>query len=188
MIRVLGNSPERVPIKDLDDIIYYKQIKNYTDQEYENSRDLKKAINTGKLTILEQDKSPRGSAETDNSQINNSTPSLTTADLKAVLKELIPEMNKNNPENVIKGAVREMAPLIADMIRQEISKLSVSTISTQSREIEKSKFISPEYIPDISTDRLIGSIEADERETKEDISDSLKALRALNALKNKDKK
>ena len=53
MVRVLGNSPERVPIEDLNDIIYYKQLKDYTDQEYEKSRDLKRAINNGKLAIIE---------------------------------------------------------------------------------------------------------------------------------------
>lgn len=185
MIRVLGNSPERVEIKDLNDIVYYKQVKDYTDQEYENSRDLKRAINTGKLAILEQNKSLRGSVERDNTQVNNSTPSLTIADLKAVFKELIPEINKSNPENMIKDAIRDMAPLIVDMIRQEVSKLSISSTVTEGKEAGKSKFISPEYIPDINIDRFTGNIGADERESKEDMSDSLKALRAL---KNKNKK
>jgi hypothetical protein len=54
MVRVFGNSPERVKIPDLNDVIYYHQQKEYTDQEYENSRDLKKEINKGRITLLEQ--------------------------------------------------------------------------------------------------------------------------------------
>lgn len=42
MVRILGNSPERVRIKDLNDVIYYKQQKDYSDQEFEGSKDLQK--------------------------------------------------------------------------------------------------------------------------------------------------
>ena len=34
MVRVIGNSPELVEIKDLDDVVYYRQVKDFTDQEY----------------------------------------------------------------------------------------------------------------------------------------------------------
>jgi hypothetical protein len=54
MVRILGNSSERVKVLDLNDVIYYRQQKEYTDQEYENSRDLKKEIAKGRLTLLEK--------------------------------------------------------------------------------------------------------------------------------------
>jgi len=174
MIRVLGNSPERILIKDLDDIIYYKQIKEYTDQEYETSRDLKKAINNGKLAILEQNKPYRGSAETDGTGNRNFQ---NIQDLKTALREILPEFNNNVSHETIKGAVREIAPLIVEMIRQEISKINVSTISVPKK--KNFQFIGPEYIPDINTDKLKGNIRAEERASTEKLDDSLAALRAL---------
>lgn len=176
MIRILGSSPERVPIKDLDDIIYYKQIKEYTDQEYETSRDLKKAINNGRLAILEHNKSSRGSIETDGTKSQNSR---NIQDIKTALREILPELKNNDVSHeTIKGAVREIAPLIVEMVRQEISKISVSTIPEKKKK-ESLQFIGPEYIPDIDTDKLKGSIQAKERPSTENLDDSLAALRAF---------
>ena len=42
MVRIMGNSTERVMIEDLGDVIYYKQIKEYTDQEFELSKALQR--------------------------------------------------------------------------------------------------------------------------------------------------
>jgi len=180
MIRILGNSPERVPIEDLDDIIYYKQIKDYTDQEYESSKDFKRAINKGLLAILEHNKSPRGSVETDGNQINNkAAPSLSIRDLKTALREVLPEIQNKSTvsENAVKGAVREIAPLIVDMVRQEISKIALTgTVPVK----KTSKFMGPEYIPDINTEGLVGNINAKERHTSSDnMNDNLAALRAM---------
>ena len=44
MVWIFGNSHERILIKDLNDAIYFHQKKQYTDQEFEGSRDLQREI------------------------------------------------------------------------------------------------------------------------------------------------
>ena len=63
MVRILGNSPERVEVKDLNDIIYYRQLKEYIDQEYEKSKDLKREIQKGRLAEIEKLPAHRGSVD-----------------------------------------------------------------------------------------------------------------------------
>jgi len=54
MFYVIGNSPKKVELKDLNDCIYYKQQKDYTDIQYENSVDLKRAIERRALIVLKK--------------------------------------------------------------------------------------------------------------------------------------
>ncbi len=183
MIRVLGNSLETVPLDDLNDKVYYKQLKEFTDQEYETSKDLKRAILKGKLALIEQNKSSRGSVETDGSQVGNNA-ALNVRDLKLALREVLPEIQNSSgiSEDAVKGAVRDIAPLIVDMVRQEVSKLSISgTVATnQQKVIKKSKYIDPQYVPTVDTDGMVGNIEAKKRtSSSETVDDSLAALRAL---------
>jgi hypothetical protein len=65
MVRILGNSTERVPIHDLGDAIYYKQTKAYTDQDFENSKDIKREITKCRLIILDKFKTPRNPVNDD---------------------------------------------------------------------------------------------------------------------------
>jgi hypothetical protein len=53
MVWVFGNSHERVPLKDLNDVIYFRQKKQFTDQEFESSKDLQKEIQKGRIIKLE---------------------------------------------------------------------------------------------------------------------------------------
>jgi hypothetical protein len=178
MVRIIGNSPERVPIKDLDDIIYYRQIKDFTDDEYKNSRDLKKAINSGKVSKIEESKSPRGSSEIPGHGKNQESP-INIKDLKAILREVLP---KNNGSSDIAQAVREIGPLIADMVRQEMSKISIvgTAQPAVSASLINSAFKGPEYIPDVNTEGMISNVEADERTASADeVDENLAALRQL---------
>jgi len=54
MIKVIGNNHERVRLIDLGDVVYYKQVKVYTDEDYSRSKDLQRKIKEGELTIIEQ--------------------------------------------------------------------------------------------------------------------------------------
>ena len=56
MYKVIGASAERVPITDLSEFIYYKQKRIFTEEEYNKSKDLQRAIKTGKVIILEENK------------------------------------------------------------------------------------------------------------------------------------
>lgn len=54
MILVLGNSPKKIPLKDLNDSVFYKQKKMFSDIDYAKSKDLQREIQKGNLIILEQ--------------------------------------------------------------------------------------------------------------------------------------
>ncbi len=180
MVRILGNSPERIEIPDLEEVIYYHQIKDFTDQEYENSKDLQREVRKGRLAKIEDIKTRRGSLEV------NESPGINKRDLKAALREVLPELKGNGVSKEIKEAVREVAPLIVDMVRQEVSKIAVTGIAPAKTDI-RVPFKGPEYIPDISTDGMKESLKPKERTvTADDIAENLAALRELQK-KNKNK-
>ncbi len=61
MILVIGNTPKRVELKDLDDSVYYKQQKVFSEAEYAKSSDLKRELKKGALTILKRVAEKNGS-------------------------------------------------------------------------------------------------------------------------------
>ncbi len=178
MIRILGNSTERVEIIDLDDVVWYRQLKDYTDQEYEGSKDLKREIDKGRLVKIEVIKAPKGSVEVQQGQST-----VNARDLKIALREVLPELKGNGIAEEIKEAVRDIAPLIVDMVRQEISKITVTGIAGQPSVV--SPFRGPEYIPDIDTEGMIDSLKPKERKVSTD--DMASSLAALRELQNKSK-
>lgn len=176
MIRIIGNSNERVSLKDLSDVIYYKQIKEYTDQEYAASKDLKQAINSGKLVKLEEMEAGRPSLSASAEGV-----SITVRDIKAAIRELLPEFN-NSPTDELSKIIREIGPLISSIIRQELSTVSLSRQPNQPK-VEDSKFIGPEYIPEVTTEGMKSNIEADKTEISGDgAREALAALRKLNKI------
>ena len=178
MIRVLGNSSERVPIKDLNDCIYYKQLKEYSDQEYESSNDLKQAIASGKIVKLEQANSLRGSGQ---GQIGSSS-GLSVNDLKTVLREMLPKGDGGASGDDVRGAIRDMAPMIVDMVRQEVSKITVQRTGPGPQ--RDSTFMNPEYVPTVSTEGMISNIEAKQTEKSgSEANEALEALRKLQGIK-----
>lgn len=52
MVHVIGNNYRKVELRDLNDFVYYKQQKVYTDSQLEHSRDLQAEIKKGSLTVL----------------------------------------------------------------------------------------------------------------------------------------
>ena len=61
MYLVIGNSPKKVELKDLNDSVYYKQQKIYSDEQYRRSNDLQHAINKGFLVVLKKSEDKVGS-------------------------------------------------------------------------------------------------------------------------------
>lgn len=178
MIRILGNSAERVHIKDLSDVVYYKQHKEYTDQEYASSKDLKRLIQEGQLILMEVSESIRGSSLAP-SQIENYS-NANINDIKKIISELIPEIQKNSVTgDSLKAVLQGMAPLIVDMVRQELSKIKVVQ---ENKSSIKSVINSEEllYTPNVSTEGMTSSIEAKKTEVSNNSSeDALAALRKL---------
>lgn len=180
MVRILGNSPERVQIRDLGDVIYYKQQKDYTDQEFESSRDLKKEIQKGNLTILERSKSPRGSVESGGNgsvSIKQTGPSVGLEDIKRAVREVLPQEQGMS----LKGLI----PTLMDSLRQELSSIVGSRgPSGPSPTVASTEFDGPEFVPSIDTSGMISNIEARKREVSGDeMSSNLEALRKLRQTK-----
>ncbi len=112
MVRVLGNSAERVKIPDLNDVIYYRQQKEYTDQEYEDSRDLKKEIGKGRITLLERCQSLKMQPQTmtEASTIKVVSPTISQEDVKKAVAEVLSGFKSGQAKvdtQEIKNAVSE---------------------------------------------------------------------------------
>jgi hypothetical protein len=54
MITVRGENPETVPLPELQDFIYYKQVKTFSEDEYKKSNSLKTAISKGSVIVLKR--------------------------------------------------------------------------------------------------------------------------------------
>src|SRR6056297_2881115 len=54
MIRVIGASPEKIELPELNDRIYYKQEKSYSELDYQRCPTLRRAIDKGYVLILER--------------------------------------------------------------------------------------------------------------------------------------
>lgn len=188
----MGNSTERIQLKDLNDVVYYKQIKEYTDAEFETSKDLKREINAGRIVQLERTEPPRVSEDTvpHGDSPSNSGSSVSLNDIRALLKEVLPSSNGED----IKTAVKEIAPLIADMVRQELAKLPTQQVymggmgvvrSPESVKIE-SAFKDLTYVPEVDTSKMVSKVEAKKTAVSGDsANDALAALRRLNKIPNR---
>jgi hypothetical protein len=184
MVRLMGNSTERVPIKDLGDVIYYKQIKEFSDAELETSRDLNREIKTGRIILLEQNKAPRGSEDTPAHAGAMSNNSLTISDLKAAMREMLPELKGNGSEIDLKGLV----PLIQDAIRSEMAKMPLHQMSSGGGGVSSQEsgamFKDAVYTPVISSEGLTSNLNIQKVETSGDsANEALAALRNLNRIK-----
>jgi hypothetical protein len=72
MYLVIGNTPKRVELRDLNDSVYYKQQKLFTDAQYAQSSDLKREIQRGALTVLKRTEETSGTFEVPSVVIANS--------------------------------------------------------------------------------------------------------------------
>jgi hypothetical protein len=63
MFLVIGNTPQRVELKDLGDYVYYKQQKVFTEAQYIRSQDLQREIQKGSLSVLKRTAEASGSFE-----------------------------------------------------------------------------------------------------------------------------
>lgn len=184
MVRILGNSPERVPIKDLGDVIYYKQLKDYTDEQFE-SRDLQRAVKKGLITVIERFNSSRGSSgvAAETLVINKQASPISIQDIKQAVRELLPEVQSQpQPSNgsSVTDALRQAIPMIINTVRQEISSLMSGSSAPGT------PMAGDAYVPTISTGDMISNIKAEQRETSgDDVSSSLDALRKLKKSNNK---
>lgn len=60
MYHIIGNSPKKVELKDLNDCVYYKQQKIYSDSQFRASVDLQRAIERKSLIVLRKSEDSTG--------------------------------------------------------------------------------------------------------------------------------
>lgn len=54
MITIRGENPETVALPELQDFVYYKQVKTFSEEEYKKSSSLQKAISKGNVLVLKR--------------------------------------------------------------------------------------------------------------------------------------
>ena len=184
MVRVLGNSVERIPLPDLGDVIYYRQKKQYSDEEYASSRDLKKEIQKGRVILLGEFESARPSVEdSDGGNGRVTINQQNTVDVEAIkraVKEAMPAQS-SSPKSVM-GVMRDALPMLITTIRQEMSAMmgSVPQQSQPQNNVSKTQFREGDYVPQISTEGMVSHVKAQEKEVGgDDMASSLAALRKL---------
>jgi len=180
MIRVMGNSPERRKIKDLGDVIYYRQKKDYTDQEFENSEDLKREIQAGNILLLERLEPIR---------VTSADTGLKSEDIKSAVADALSRLPKPATVSIedIKNLIQETLgsqnqqtlDLIAETLHRELAGIGQLGNAPKA----EPSFVGPEYIPTVTTENMKSSIKAAEQTAKgDDVSNSLEQLRKLNKL------
>ena len=160
MVRIIGNRPERIRLKDLGDTIFYRQVKEFTDQEFNESKDLQKAVKEGGVIVVNKETASRGSIP--DGHVAVPAQGLNVQELRKIIRE------ENN-----RDSLKDMVPILADLIRQEVSGFKVQ------QQIESpSTFIDPAYAPNVSTEGMKANINLESREVKTtDLSSALDALR-----------
>ena len=174
MITIIGTSFEKILIKDLNDTIYYRQKKNYTDQQYEQSRDLQKEIRKGRITIYSSSSALANSEPDTMTEVKTQSSGPSLQEIRTIVKDSVSSSV---------SSIKDMFPMMVDMVRKEISeKLSSITISGGNiiSSGKKSTFKGPNYIPSINTDDLKSNVIAEKREVSgNSLSEGLAALKRL---------
>lgn len=170
MVKIIGNSAERVPIRDLGDVIYYRQVKEYTDQEWESSKDLKREHQRGRVVILEKYSTARMSPA-------SGTPptGVSIQDIKQALKEL----KEENGNGSLKDVMMLLIPAVVDAIKNNMP--TTSYVPVQSHQVSNaSSFVGPEFVPTISTKDMVSNIEVSSKQvSSDDLANNLAALRRM---------
>jgi hypothetical protein len=180
MVWVFGNSHERVAIKDLGDVIYYRQKKQYTDQDFESSRDLQREIQKGRIIKLEHVPEIKGSLPDGlGNQQQNQTPTIDLREMRRVITEVMGE-NRAGGVN-LKDLVTGLIPVLTGVVREEISKIPTGQVVGQGGSVQSGQTSTgPEYIPTVSTEGMKSSIFIEGKQVEgAGVSDSLNALKNL---------
>lgn len=161
---------ERVLLRDLQDVVYYRQVKDYTDQEYEASKDLRNALNLGKLTKIDHTLSVRGS-----SSISAASGDI-AAEVRAAIRDSMPASQSMDHA----ALARELAPVVAGIVRQEMASMPSYRPTQEVGTGKVPTFVDPSYVPTVTTEGMTSNIEAKETAVSgNDADDALAMLRRM---------
>ena len=187
MWRIIGSSPERVRIPDMGDVIYYRQMKDYSDQDYDSSRDLQRAIQRGALTVMEHTATPKSISGSQTAPMYTVMKD-THVDMEAIKQAIRDAMPENKS---IGDSLRDMIPSIVNMVRQEISS-AIMTMRPAERgaiapqAVQEPEFVGPEYVPTVTTEGMTSNINIEAKESSgSDVASNLGLLRKLRQTQSK---
>jgi hypothetical protein len=131
MYLVIGNTPQKVELKDLGDYVYYKQQKIFTEAQYTRSQDLQREIQKGSLTILKKTEEKTGSFEVPSVSITQPAPITnpvidTTGKLDTLLERIQGLESAVREKN---GATIEKAPTAPQPDQSDFIKILTDKIS-----------------------------------------------------------
>jgi len=125
MLHVIGNTPQRVELKDLGDYVYYKQQKVFTDAQYNRSQDLQREIQKGSLTILKRTEEKNGSFEVPSVTYTNVPPKENSSvDSSSKLDVLLERIQGLESAIHSKSTAQLPADLQSDIIRELTEKIT----------------------------------------------------------------
>lgn len=139
MVRIIGNTPERVVINDLGDVVYYRQQKQYTDEEYRSSKDLQRRVRSGALVVLDRKDRVRPEVGLSPSLEGSPPRSMPVGDLRKMLEALVPALQVE----AVKEAIREVLPtgnsldvvaLVREAVREALADRANSDSAKDVRE------------------------------------------------------
>lgn len=181
MVWVFGNSHERVAIKDLNDVIYFRQKKQFSDQEFESSKDLQREIQKGRIIKLEHLPEIKGSIPDSDNLRASVQQTIDLAGIRRVITEVISENKITGMD--IQGLVTSFIPIIAETVRQEVLRVSEGLDLRSSPGLSPSMtstFTGPEYVSEVKVENFKSNIKIEGQQLEgSGVSDSLNALRNL---------
>ena len=172
MIKIIGSSHKKVVLRDLGDVVYYKQQKVFTDSEYKKSNDLKDHIKSGELVIVEQvtDRPPayNGSSidfspapqiapkEKEDPNLKVLVDKIQSLErvLKDTPKEPAPVQNNDNSEVVkfLSSRIKELEDKLSEKSNSDINQDLIDTIKNIEKRLDSKN-------KENETDDIFGRIE-----------------------------
>ena len=137
MYLVIGNSPRKVELKDLNDYVYYKQQKVYSEEQYKRSIDLQRAIQSKVLIVLKKTEDTTGSFDIPSVAIpseitinNRNDDSKSTDILLDRIHKLEEMLEKNNNSDQAKIQEKTLESQLLEKLIDRIEKLESSPAPT----------------------------------------------------------
>jgi hypothetical protein len=133
MYYVIGNSPKKVELKDLNDCIYYKQQKVYTDEQYIRSVDIKRAIERKLLIVLKKSEDKTGSFDI-NTAVIPSEVKVTDQSFSPkmdLLLDRIQDLEKSIKNNEVPGNTDVLSVILDRLEKLEKNPASIDVSSIQ---------------------------------------------------------
>lgn len=102
MITVRGENPETIQLPELQDFIYYKQVKTFSEEEYKKSNSLQRAISKGSVIVLKRVDEKFSNFEVPTGLLGTSLKDKDSSDLNPLidlLKNLESKIDQSNVPN-----------------------------------------------------------------------------------------